>query len=142
MKTFRYGVFLVLLLLPSLMMARTRKTNDGEPQTLAELLDGLSLASPSQWYQGMPFIFLNERVGLSLTAEVPAEATDTVNMRFVSQYARFEEMEQGFDNSSFTSIGPNNQFDSPSQVFSSKMNDDDSMESYNPSITTDEPTPF
>lgn len=81
MKTIRYGVFLVLLLLPSLMMARTRKTNDGEPQTLAELLDGLSLASPSQWYQGMPFIFLNERVGLSLTAEVPAEATDTANMR-------------------------------------------------------------
>jgi phosphatidylglycerophosphate synthase len=29
----------------------------------------------------LPFIFLNERVGLSLTAEVPAEATDTVNMR-------------------------------------------------------------
>ncbi|MBQ6307711.1 MAG: replicative DNA helicase [Bacteroidales bacterium] len=65
-----------------------------------------------------------------------------VELRFVGQYARFEEMEQGFDNSSFTSIGPNNQFDSPSQVFSSKMNDDDSMESYNPSITTDEPTPF
>ena len=65
-----------------------------------------------------------------------------VELRFVGQYARFEEMEQGYDNSNFTSIGPNNQFDSPSQVFSSKMNEDDSMESYNPSITTDEPTPF
>ena len=81
MKTLRYGVFVVLLLLPSLLMARTRKSNDGEPQTLAELLEGLSLASPSQWYQGMPFVFLNERVGLSLTAEVPAEASDTANMR-------------------------------------------------------------
>ena len=37
MKTIRYGVFLVLLLLPSLLTARTRKTNDGEPQTLGGL---------------------------------------------------------------------------------------------------------
>ncbi len=64
-----------------------------------------------------------------------------VELRFVGQYARFEEMEQGFDNSSFTSIGPNSQFDSP-QVYSSKMNNDDSMSSYNPSITSDEPIPF
>ena len=81
MKTFRYGVFLFLLLLPSLLTARTRKPNDGEPQTLAELLEGLSLASPSQWYRGMPFVFLNERVGLSMTPEVPSEASDTANMR-------------------------------------------------------------
>jgi replicative DNA helicase len=65
-----------------------------------------------------------------------------VELRFVGQYARFEELEQGFDNSGFTSIGPNSQFDYQPQVFSSKMNDDDSMESYNPSITTDEPNPF
>ena len=64
-----------------------------------------------------------------------------VELRFVGQYARFEDMEQGFDNSSFTSIGPNNQFDRQ-QVYSSKMNDDDSMSSYNPSITSDEPIPF
>ena len=64
-----------------------------------------------------------------------------VELRFVGQYARFEDMEQGFDNSSFTSIGPNSQFDSP-QVYSSKMNNDDSMSSYNPSITSDEPIPF
>ena len=64
-----------------------------------------------------------------------------VELRFVGQYARFEELEQGFDNSSYTSIGPNNQFDQP-QVYSSKMNDDDGMSSYNPSITSDEPIPF
>ena len=65
-----------------------------------------------------------------------------VELRFVGQYARFEEFEQGFDNSSFTTIGPNNQFDSQPQVYSSKMNDDDGMSSYNPSITSDEPIPF
>jgi replicative DNA helicase len=65
-----------------------------------------------------------------------------VELRFVGQYARFEELEQGFDNSSFTSIGPNNQFDNSSMVIGSKMNDDDNMEPYNPSITSDEPIPF
>ena len=64
-----------------------------------------------------------------------------VELKFVGQYARFEEFDQGFDNSSFTSIGPNNQFDQP-QVYSSKMNDDDSMTPYTPSITSDEPVPF
>ena len=65
-----------------------------------------------------------------------------VELRFVGQYARFEEFEQGFDNSSFTTIGPNNQFDSQPQVYSSKMNDDDSMTPYQPSITSDDPVPF
>ena len=64
-----------------------------------------------------------------------------VELKFVGQYARFEEFDQGFDNSNFTSIGPNNQFDQP-QVYSSKMNDDDSMTPYTPSITSDEPVPF
>ena len=63
-----------------------------------------------------------------------------VELRFVGQYARFEELEQGYDNSSLTSISPNNQFDQ-SQVYSSKMNDDDSLSNY-PSITSDEPLPY
>ena len=65
-----------------------------------------------------------------------------VELRFVGQYARFEELEQGYDTSSFTSLGPNNHFDSQPQVYSSKMNDDDTMTSYNPSITSDDPIPF
>lgn len=73
-----------------------------------------------------------------------------VELRFVGQYARFEETEQDFDKSSLTSISPNNKFDSPSMVIGSRMNDDDSMEPYNtippndesyPTITSDE-TPF
>ncbi len=81
MKNIRYTILFVLLLLPSLMLARTRKSNEGEPQTVAELLEGLTLASPSQWHQGMPFIFLNERIGLSLTPEVPSEVSDTLDMQ-------------------------------------------------------------
>jgi hypothetical protein len=53
-----------------------------------------------------------------------------VELRFVGQYARFEEFEQGFDNSEFTSIGPNQQFDNAPMVFGSKMNGDDSMQPY------------
>ena len=78
-----------------------------------------------------------------------------VELRFVGQYARFEEFEQGADKSSFTTIGPNNQFDTQSMVIGSKMNDDEgmglyntgSMEHYNtgseePSVTSDDPLPF
>ena len=64
-----------------------------------------------------------------------------VELRFVGQYARFEEFEQGFDNSNFTTIGPNNQFDNQPLVIGSKMNDDEGMTPY-PSITSDEQVPF
>ena len=52
-----------------------------------------------------------------------------VELRFVGQYARFEEFEQGFDNSEYTSIGPNVQFEQP-RIIGSKMNDDYGMSSY------------
>ena len=53
-----------------------------------------------------------------------------IELRFVGQYARFEEFEQGFDNSEFTSVvGPNPQFEQP-RIIGSKMNDDSGMESY------------
>jgi replicative DNA helicase len=64
-----------------------------------------------------------------------------VELKFVGQYARFEEFEQGFDNSEFTSLGPNNQFDNSPMVFGSKMNDDGGMTPY-PTITSDVPDPF
>ena len=60
-----------------------------------------------------------------------------MELRFVGQYARFEEFEQGFDNSEYTSIGPNNQFDNPSMVIGSRMNDDTEMSHYQPSIEAD-----
>ena len=52
-----------------------------------------------------------------------------VELRFVGQYARFEEFEQGFDNSAFTTRGPNTQFEQP-RIIGSKMNDDNSMSPY------------
>ena len=62
-----------------------------------------------------------------------------VELRFVGQYARFEELEPSYD-SGYSSIGPNNQFDQP-QVYNSKMNNDDGLSAY-PSITSDQPDPF
>ena len=61
-----------------------------------------------------------------------------IELRFVGQYARFEEFEQGFDNNEFTSIGPNAKFEQP-RIIGSKMNEDSGMEPYNPDATE---TPF
>ena len=58
-----------------------------------------------------------------------------VELRFVGQYARFEEFEQGAEYEGFGNVSPNNQFDQQN-VYSSKMNDDNEMEPY-PSITSD-----
>ena len=55
-----------------------------------------------------------------------------VELRFVEQYARFEEFEQGYDNSEFTSISPNAQFEQP-RIIGSRMNDDNEMQPYQPS---------
>ena len=64
-----------------------------------------------------------------------------VELRFVGQYARFEEYEQGSDNSEISSIGPNNQFEQ-SKIISSRMNDDDGLNAYTPTITSDQADPF
>lgn len=71
----------MLAVIPSLVVARNRKEDSREPQTVEELLEGLSLASPSLWYQGMPFIFLNRHIGLSLVPEQPSAMPDTADMR-------------------------------------------------------------
>ncbi|MBR4469637.1 MAG: replicative DNA helicase [Bacteroidales bacterium] len=64
-----------------------------------------------------------------------------VELRFIGQYTRFEELEHGSESNYYSGVSPNSQFNQP-QVYSSKMNNDNSIESYNPSITTDETTPF
>jgi len=64
-----------------------------------------------------------------------------VELRFVGQYTRFEELEHGSESNYYSGVSPNSQFDQP-QVYSSKMNNENGMESYTPSITTDESTPF
>ena len=64
-----------------------------------------------------------------------------VELKFVGQYARFEEFEPSYDTSEFKSIGPNSSFDTNSIVYGSKMNEDEGMTSY-PSITSDVPDPI
>ena len=54
-----------------------------------------------------------------------------VELKFVGQYARFEEFEQGFDNSEFTTLGPNTQFEQP-RIIGSRMNNDNEMQPYQP----------
>jgi len=52
-----------------------------------------------------------------------------VELRFVGQYARFEEFEQGYDTSEFSTISPNAQFDQ-SRIIGSRMNDDNEIQPY------------
>ena len=52
-----------------------------------------------------------------------------VNLRFVGQYARFEEFEPSADNSEYSSLAPNTKFEQP-RIIGSKMNDDEGMVPY------------
>ena len=63
-----------------------------------------------------------------------------VELRFVGQYARFEEFEQNFDTSEFTGIGPNSQFEN-TQIINSRFNDDEGLTYYQP-MSPDEPSPI
>ena len=52
-----------------------------------------------------------------------------VNLRFVGQYARFEEFEPSADNSEYGTLAPNTKFEQP-RIIGSKMNDDEGMVPY------------
>lgn len=73
-------LFILLLLFPLSMDAKTRKGEKTEPASVTDMLSGLEIPSPALWHQGMPFVFMADRVALSLIPEVPFEATDTVPM--------------------------------------------------------------
>lgn len=62
-------------------IGRTRKPSDSAPTTVEQLLLGLDHTSPAEWQQGMPFVFLDDRIGLSLVPEVPLASADTMVMR-------------------------------------------------------------
>lgn len=80
LKRWRFGLCLFVFLFSfSLLQARSRHTRSSI-LSLADMFSGISQTSPSQWVQGMPFIFLNDHVGLSLTPEVPAEASDSASV--------------------------------------------------------------
>lgn len=71
----RVGVFLLTLIMALPLMAKPKK--NVEP-TVEELLQGLSESSPARWPQGMPFVYLNERVDMTLMPEIPSEEADTL----------------------------------------------------------------
>ena len=64
-----------------------------------------------------------------------------VELRFVGQYARFEEYELGSDNGQYPPLEPNSQFEDQPVIMSSKWNDEENLSAY-PSITSDQPDPF
>lgn len=73
-------LFLLFWLMPVLLLARSRK--DQSLVSLSDLLPQLDEElSPACWHQGMPFVFLKQSVGLSLSAEQPAAVSDTVGLK-------------------------------------------------------------
>lgn len=81
MKLLRYIILLHLCLMFVSVEAKDNKSREGEAPTLEQLLSGCTIPSPSQWPQGMPFVFLADKVAMNLTPEIPLESSDTVSMR-------------------------------------------------------------
>lgn len=46
--------------------------------SVEQLLLGISETSPAQWPQGMPFIYLKDRIDMTLSPEIPLEEADTL----------------------------------------------------------------
>lgn len=46
--------------------------------SVEELLKGVTESSPSRWPQGMPFVYLKDRIDMTLVPEVPSEEMDTM----------------------------------------------------------------
>ncbi len=80
MRNSLYKIVLVLLLTfcagVSSLCAKPKK--QAKQPNVEQLLHGLRESSPAQWSQGMPFIYLNEHIDMTLTPEVPMEEFDTV----------------------------------------------------------------
>lgn len=76
-----YLILLVLLFLPISLFGKSRKQQTQGTQTVADMLEGLSTPAPALWQQGMPFIFMSDRIALSLIPEVPMPEVDTLAMK-------------------------------------------------------------
>lgn len=74
-------IFVFFIVASFSLEGRTRKQADGAPSTVEQLLSGLEHTSPAEWHQGMPFVFLDDRIGLSLIPEAPLASSDTMSMR-------------------------------------------------------------
>ncbi len=67
---------MILVLIITLPLVAKPKKNV-EP-TVEQLLQGLGETAPARWPQGMPFIYLNDRVDMTLMPEVPLVEADTL----------------------------------------------------------------
>lgn len=73
----------LLLFLPLICLSlqgRTRKPSESVQPSVEVLLAPLVHTSPVAWHRGMPFVFVGDRVGLSLVPEVPSVSADTASM--------------------------------------------------------------
>lgn len=77
--------FLILaclcFVLPEILVGRSKKGEPQVAQTVGDLLVGMGDEAPALWHQGKPFIFMADRIALSLTPEVPMPEVDTLEMK-------------------------------------------------------------
>lgn len=72
----------VLAILSIFIFATVWGRNPRQPVaevTVETLVSDLVETSPAQWHQGMPFVFIGDRIGFSLSPEVPLPASDTIS---------------------------------------------------------------
>lgn len=74
------SLVVLLMLLPAILFGRSHRNESVGPQTVSELLQGLSMPAPALWHQGMPFLLMSPRIGLELTPEVALPSADTIQM--------------------------------------------------------------
>lgn len=80
MKQARIYIYLLLLALSVGMFetAFAKPKKRVATPTVEQLLQGIAETSPAKWPQGMPFIYLNDRIDMTLTPEQPLEEADTL----------------------------------------------------------------
>jgi len=66
-------IMAVMMVCP--LVAKPKKAVES---TVEQLLEGISETSPAKWQKGMPFVYLNDQLDMTLTPEIPLEETDTL----------------------------------------------------------------
>lgn len=72
-------VILLMIMLPSLVFARKKKSVPQE--TLADILQNVKTEAPCMWNQGSEFLYLDDKLNASLRPLVPDVAYDTLNYK-------------------------------------------------------------
>lgn len=75
------SVLLLALFCVGEIAAQSSDAKKAVPTSIEQLLSGIAVASPSQWHQGMEFVFLSESINMLMLPEERFADTDTVNYR-------------------------------------------------------------